>query len=509
MNVDGNNSYDSKTINANTPDGLVDGSVRTPEDRMFGSVRLDHSLSKTQQMLFEVQRNYIKRENLGVGDNALESRAYTSETADTAVRFALNGTLAPKIAHELRVRFESSYAKLSSVSNDPAVIVQGAFSTGGAGKNSNQQAKTLEVADNIDWTVAKKHAFRAGLLGEADWFDTTDLTNFNGTFTFGGLERYELGLPTTYSQRLGTGTVNYTYAQLGLYIQDTWTPNKRISLSMGLREELQSHLGDYANLAPRLGFTWQVGKYTVRGGYGVFNDWYDASDYQQVLLVNGVNQQDEVIRFPGYPDPDRWRDLDAAAAEPDRAGLEPGDALRPPDLGRRRAHDLPGAAAPGELHDAARRRSVPLVEHQRAGRRRLPGSGLRARHRAAVHGSLGSRSADDQHQLREPAAAAVLRRQLPAVAHPQRHRQRFLAAGRQLRSGGGVGPLVTRRAASLLRDGQHRDAEEHAHRAFRAGQLRPALQPDDRVRHQRRHRHQRPAGRGDAQHACAALPPST
>ena len=108
MNFDGNNSYDSKTINATTPDGLVNGSVRTPEDRMFGSLRVDHSLSKTQQMLFEVQRNYIKRDNLGVGDFDLPSRAYTSETADTAVRFALNGTIVPKVAHELRVRFESS-----------------------------------------------------------------------------------------------------------------------------------------------------------------------------------------------------------------------------------------------------------------------------------------------------------------------------------------------------------------------------------------------------------------
>ena len=104
------------------------------------------------------------------------------------------------------------------------MIVQGAFSTGGAGKNSNRQAKTLEVADNIDWTVAKKHAFRAGLLGEMDWYDTTDLTNFNGTFTFGGLDRCMTSAcrPRTRT-RLGTSAVNYTYAQLGLYVQDTWT----------------------------------------------------------------------------------------------------------------------------------------------------------------------------------------------------------------------------------------------------------------------------------------------
>ena len=303
INFDGNDSYDSTTINALTPDGQVSGVTETPQDRMFGSVRLDHSLTKNNQMLLEVQRNYIKRDNLGVGNFDLQPRAYTSETSDTAVRFALNGLLTPKIAHELKVRFESSSAQLSSLTSDPAVIVNEAFSTGGAGKNSDQQGKTIEVADNIDWTVHKKHQFRAGLLGEYDWYDTSDLTNFNGTFTFGGIDRYNLGLPTTYTQRTGSAALNYTYSQLGLFIQDTWTPSKKFSLSMGLREELQGQLDDKLNLGPRIGMTYQLGKYTLRGGYGLFYNWYDSSTYEQVLLVNGINQQDEVIRFPGYPDP--------------------------------------------------------------------------------------------------------------------------------------------------------------------------------------------------------------
>jgi hypothetical protein len=303
INVDGNSSYDSATINATTPSGALSEVARTPEDRMFGSVRLDHSLSKSQQMLVEFQRNYIRRENQGVGGVNLETRGYTSETADSALRFALNGALTPKVAHELKVRFEVGDSRLSSVSSAPAVIVQDTFNTGGAGQNSNRRSKTLEIADNIDWSIGKKHAFRAGLLGEADWYDTTDLTNFNGTFTFGGLQQYTLGLPTTYTQRIGNAGLNYNYYELGLFVQDTWTPTKRISISIGLREELQAHLSDRVNLAPRIGATFQAGKYTLRGGYGIFNDWYDSSQYAQVLRVNGVTQTDEVIRFPGYPDP--------------------------------------------------------------------------------------------------------------------------------------------------------------------------------------------------------------
>jgi hypothetical protein len=303
FDLEGNNSYDSATINALTPDGQISELARTPQDRMFGSARVDHTLSKNQQMLLEFQRNYIKNENLGVGGFNLATRGYTSETSDSALRFALNGLLAPKVAHELKVRFEVGDATLTSNSLDPAVIVQQTFNAGGAGQNSNNRSKTLEIADNIDWSLGKKHAFRAGLLGEADWYHTSDLTNFNGTFTFGGLQQYNLGLPTTFTQRVGSAALDYTYYQLGLYIQDTWTPTKRVSVSLGLRQEFQSHIGDVANFAPRIGTTLQAGKYTIRGGYGIFNDWYEASDYAQVLRVNGVTQVDEVIRFPGYPDP--------------------------------------------------------------------------------------------------------------------------------------------------------------------------------------------------------------
>ena len=140
---------------------------------MFGSLRVDHSISKTQQMLFEVQRNYIKRGNLGVGDFDLQYRAYGATTTENAVRFSLNGTIVPKVANELQRPLRVELREAVVRERRPDGDRSGSFTTGGAGKNSNRQAKTLEVDDNIDWTVAKKHAIRAGLLGEMDWYDTT------------------------------------------------------------------------------------------------------------------------------------------------------------------------------------------------------------------------------------------------------------------------------------------------------------------------------------------------
>jgi hypothetical protein len=303
LSVDGNDSYDSETINALTPDGRVEDQIRNPQKRMFASMRLDHSISKNQQMLLEFQRNDDEQENLGVGDFNLKDRAYTRNTVNSVVRLGLNGLIAPKIAHELKVRFESGGTTASSLSSEPAIIVLDNFSTGGAGQNSDRRNKTFEIADNIDWSIGKKHAFRAGVLAEQDWYDSTDLTNFNGTFTFGGLQQFEAGLPTTYTQRTGSANLDYRFFTFGWFVQDTWTPAKRVSFSLGVRHEVQSHLSDANNIMPRLGATWTPGKFTVRGGYGVFYDWYESNYYEQVLRVNGVTQQDLVIRFPGYPDP--------------------------------------------------------------------------------------------------------------------------------------------------------------------------------------------------------------
>ena len=70
-------------------------------------------------------------------------------------------------------------------------------------------------------------------------------------------------------------------------------------LSAGLRYEAQTHLGDNINLSPRASFTWspfKSGSTTFRVGGGIFYDWYETGLYEQTLRVDGVHQQDMIIR---------------------------------------------------------------------------------------------------------------------------------------------------------------------------------------------------------------------
>jgi hypothetical protein len=304
FNVDGNASYDSQTIVAQTPGGRVADQVRRPVDRAEVTVGVEHALTKDQTLRVEYQRRTDERRNLGVGDFALPERAFTRETAQHQVRASATSIFGRSRMNELRVQFRIEDAVQRSLSSDPAVIVIDAFTRGGAGVASDRALESLEVADNFDFTLGR-HAMRAGLLLEAGAYRQRDARNANGTFTFGSLEAFLAARPNTFTQRLGEVETSFRQYQLGLYVQDDVRVNKNLTLSAGVRHEVQSHVGDWVNFMPRAGFSWNPfgWKTTVRGGYGLFHDWFAADVYDQSLRVDGVAQRDLLILSPGYPDP--------------------------------------------------------------------------------------------------------------------------------------------------------------------------------------------------------------
>jgi hypothetical protein len=304
FNVDGNASYDAQTIVAQTPTGRVADQVRRPVDRAEVTVGLEHALTKDQTLRVEYQRRDEERRNLGVGDFALQDRAFARETAQHQVRASATSVLGRSALNELRVQFRMEDTTQFSQSSEPAVVVIDAFTRGGAGVASDRALKAVEVANNTDFTIGK-HAIRTGLLLEAGAYRQLDARNANGTFTFGSLDGFLAGRPNTYTQRLGEVETSFLQYQLGVYIQDDVRVNKNLTLSGGVRHEAQSHVNDWANFMPRVGFSWNPfgSKTTVRGGYGIFYDWFAADLYDQSLRVDGIAQRDLLILNPGYPDP--------------------------------------------------------------------------------------------------------------------------------------------------------------------------------------------------------------
>ena len=303
FNVEGNASYDSQTIVAETPEGRFTGLVRRPVDRAEVTFGVEHALTAKQTLRFEYQHRDDERRNLGVGDFSLPERAFTRESGLHQVRGSLNTILGKAAFNELRVEFRAEDTAQRSVSSDPAIVVIDAFTRGGAGLASDRGLKALDIVNNTDFTFGK-HVFRAGARVEAGAYRWLDARNANGTFTFGSLEAFAAGSPTTYTQRLGQVQTSFSQVQVAAYLQDDFRVNKNLSLSVGVREEVQNHVSDPMNFMPRAGFSWNPfgSKTTIRGGFGLFHDWLSADVYDQTLRVNGVDQRDLLILDPGYPD---------------------------------------------------------------------------------------------------------------------------------------------------------------------------------------------------------------
>jgi len=305
LNADGSLFFDAKTIVATTPSGPVSDLAFRPSRRLNFDARVEHAVNKTHTGRFQYQRNASVQNNLGVGDFDLPSRGYSQEQTEQIVRLADSGVVGKKIFNE--TRFQARWLETDARSNTigQTILVPGFFNSGSAQRSGGRDQLEFELADNADYAL-KDHGVRFGIQLETGRYRSNDSVNRLGTFQFANLAAFEAGRPTQFTQRIGDPSVSYSQYQFGWYIQDDYRLRKNLTISYGVRQEVQSNLGDNFNLAPRLGFVYAFGKggsITLRGGAGVFFDWFGAQTFEQTLRVDGQRQRDRIVTNPGYPDP--------------------------------------------------------------------------------------------------------------------------------------------------------------------------------------------------------------
>jgi hypothetical protein len=303
MSVDGNNAYDSRTIRAQSPgDVTVNGLAKNTTDGLNVNFRVDHAMGQGAQLRAEYQRRSTDRGNLGVGDFDLPERAYDTDSVSDIFRLRNTRVIGKKVFSELKFEFTSSDSSTLPLSTDPTIRVNDAFTAGGAGQLGTRSSREIELAQNFDFTIGRKHSLRAGVLLEAGWWDSDQQQNTNGTYVFTSIDAYNLGRPATFTLRVGDPLVTFSQVKAGWFLQDDFRIGRNLSVSLGLRQEIQTQVNDAFNLAPRGAFTWTANrKTTVRGGYGIFYDWYDSNLYEQTVRVDGQHQVDVIVENPGYP----------------------------------------------------------------------------------------------------------------------------------------------------------------------------------------------------------------
>jgi hypothetical protein len=307
INFNGSDSYQTQVLYAATPVGQVAGNipVKSPTDNYNFNGGLDYALTRDQVLRLHLQGSKFSRGAAGIGGYELPERAYSAEDKNFGIFLQQNGPLGRRFVLNTRLSIFGSDSVSRSAVEEPTIIVNDAFTTGGAQRRGGTHARNYWFNSDLDY-VRGIHSMRTGIDVQANDYDTDADTNYLGTYVFESLEAFDARTPRSYTRRLGDPRVSYNNVQGGVYFQDDIKIRKNFTVTGGVRYEAQTHVPDRLNFAPRAGFTWapfKSGKTTLRGSWGIFYDWLPTNTYLQTLQVDGQRQHELNIVNPSFPDP--------------------------------------------------------------------------------------------------------------------------------------------------------------------------------------------------------------
>jgi hypothetical protein len=333
---------DARTINIPARESL--NASPTTETRVWNSlVRFDHQISANHQWSVRWLREYSPQFNQIIpsaagpaGSLALPVSLDASreeDDLDQTVVGSLSSVLGNTRTNTFRVTFNQEDVAFAT----PAFNANGRhqdqlpptlrFLTFVDQQDSVAQARVnnaWQVEDTFSWFVPGAmgdHSLRFGVQYQRSTNDSTTQDAWNGVFSFRTDAPFDQNNPSTYPERLtirvpGEGPLFMKSQSFGAFAQDKWKLNGRLTLSLGLRYDLEripiqevdnpafSDPDDYPvdtnNIAPRVGFAYDLtgtGKTVLRGGYGRF---FDKSHFELIsaLITAGPFSDSFVVNFP-------------------------------------------------------------------------------------------------------------------------------------------------------------------------------------------------------------------
>ena len=297
-------------VTAITPTGPVAETVPVPLRTAHLLGRTDIRITPLHILSLRYNWSENRLPNQGVGAFDLPDRAWNAN--DRTHDFRLSETAIPTAAFLNEFRFDLKYRPkvASSVTNTPAALVNGAFSSGGAQIARSDLEKDVEFQDLASYLHGKQ-SWRFGGVLKSRFIDYTDRSNFGGTFRFSDLGSFLNRRPFLFTVNQGDPSVAFTQTEVAYFLQDEIRLWPRLSLLVGLRHEFQSNLDDHNNLAPRIALSASSadGRTVVRAGSGIFYQRQPVFLEEQFLLLNGSHLRQLVVRNPSFSSVEDLADL--------------------------------------------------------------------------------------------------------------------------------------------------------------------------------------------------------
>jgi hypothetical protein len=310
---------------------LDPGTFATQSHINQGFGRVDHRFNQNNVLDARYSLTRNGSENGGIGGlNTFERRSNNESQSDTVVTSLVTILGATKV-NEARVRWSynttDSYSPLTADSGKASrtpdfSTVPVSVSRAGVGNTGpptalpqNLVEKRLQFVNNFS-IRAGAHQWKFGGDVIQSWRFVTFFNNFAGTYTFAAGTPLPFNpndpatLPFQYTQSFGTSGLDFTDTMGALFAQDDWEVARGVTLNLGVRWDVDTLIqGDYNNVAPRVGFAWNVGntgKTVIRGNTGIFYDTLESSLINRESNFGPVGQASIDLRqgdplFPTFP----------------------------------------------------------------------------------------------------------------------------------------------------------------------------------------------------------------
>ena len=228
MSFDGNSSYDSRTIVAQSPAGQPFKQLAlVPTDAMNFNARVEQQLGANGQLQLEYTRRQNDRSNLGVGDFDLPERAYATDNSTDIFRVRSTERDRQESVQRVAVLADRLAAvdhvlvRVADRSRQRGVQRRRRRPDGRSQRPRDRDRAELRLHDRTPALASRRAAVRSRAGGTA-----ISASNAFGTYTFTSLDAFNNGQPATYTIRAGDPLVEYSQTKAGWFIQDDFRASR-------------------------------------------------------------------------------------------------------------------------------------------------------------------------------------------------------------------------------------------------------------------------------------------
>ena len=301
-----------------------------PRRNMFLSPRFDYAINTNNTLIVRYNYNRFSAQDQGFGGFTLPERAFDTLSVNQNVQITETAILNPKMINETRFQFTHNRNEQIGSNAIPALDVSGSFGSGGSQVGNSVSERRSWELNNFTARQQGTHAIKFGGRVRHINLDDTNEGNFGGSWVFTGgfgltsIQRYQKTLQlqkqgftpaeiraagggaSQFRLNSGNPFADVSQTDFGVFVQDDWRIRPNLTLSYGLRYEIQTNAHSKLDFAPRIAVAWSPGaansakppKMVIRFGTGFFYNRFSESSTLQTIRFNGVNQINTQVTEP-------------------------------------------------------------------------------------------------------------------------------------------------------------------------------------------------------------------